>query len=87
VTIEYIAHRYYGAPINDWGMLTDEICTDRDRCMDFVTESLKQDYPSTGYHEATPRNVRVLVVDHAAKTFDDKTAYFCAEANKITGNS
>jgi hypothetical protein len=85
--IEYIAHRYHGAPINDWGLLTDEICTDRARCMDYVTESLKQDHPFAGYHEATPRNIRVLMLDHENHIFSDLTGVFCVEANKITENS
>jgi hypothetical protein len=54
--------------------------------MEYVTESLKQDYPSTGYHKAAPRNIRVLMLDHENNIFSDLTGVFCAEANKITGN-
>ena len=81
MTTEYIAHRYYGAPINDWGLLTDEICTDRDRCMDFVTESLKR---TDGlYDKATPKNIRVLVLNHETGLFANATQPFCDLANHL----
>lgn len=78
--IQYIAFRHHGRHANDWGQITDSICTDIEDCLTDITESLKADYPSS-YFEATTGNIRVLVLDHETKIFDDKSEHFCAMAN------